>query len=233
VTFAAPPRPRLAAAGGLLAVLTAVLVTTGALASIDRYGVDHLMPWLKVRHHPFVTLASLTLPRLRAPFANASLELLTYPAAVVPSLLLLLVAASRLARADAIRSCLLWVAGNAVEVIGKLTLERPALYHDGLHVSAFDNSLPSGHTIRSLVLAGVVAAAWRRGRAAYVWAAVVPIALVLTGAHTPMDVIAGIFVAFALLGWVPPGRKRTRGVKSREPHQNGLLPDAHPQRTVS
>ena len=90
------------------------------------------------------------------------------------------------------------VRGNAVELAGKLTLRKPALYHHHFHVTAFDTSLPSGHTIRAFIVAGAVAAAWRSGRTAYVWAATVPIALVVTGAHTPTDVVAGVCVAVAL-----------------------------------
>jgi membrane-associated phospholipid phosphatase len=187
-----------------LTALTATLVATGALATVDKFAVAHLMPWLEVRHHPFVTISSLMLPSLESPAANAALDLWTYPAALVPSLVLVLVAASRLARADAIVWCALWCAGNAVELAGKLTLRKPALYHHHVHISAFDTSLPSGHTIRSLIIAGAVAAAWRSGRAAYVWAATVPFALVATGAHTPTDVVTGMLIAVALAGWVPP-----------------------------
>jgi membrane-associated phospholipid phosphatase len=186
-----------------LTALTATLVATGALATVDKFAVAHLMPWLEVRHHPFVTIGSLTLPSLHPPAANAALQLWIYPAALAPSLVLVLVAASRLARADAIVWCWLWCVGNAVELAGKLTLHKPALYQNDVHISAFDASLPSGHTIRSLIVAGAVAAAWRSGRAAYVWAATVPFALVATGGHTPTDVLAGVLVAVTLAGWAP------------------------------
>jgi membrane-associated phospholipid phosphatase len=203
VTLLEPRRPRLALAGGLLAALAATLASTGALRGVDQYAVDHLMPWLQVRHHPFVTFRSLTVPSLEPPAANTALELWTYPAALVPSLILVLVAASRLARAHAIAWCTLWCAGNAVELAGKLTLRKPALHHHTLHASAFDTSLPSGHTIRAIIVAGAVAAAWRSGRPTYVWAATVPIALVVIGAHTPTDVVAGVCVAVALTAWAP------------------------------
>ena len=181
------------------------------------------MPWLEVRHRPFVTIGSLTLPSLDAPAAHAALELWTYPAALVPSLVLVLVAASRLARADAIVWCALWCAGNAVELAGKLTLHKPALYHHHVHVSAFDTSLPSGHTIRALIVAGAVAAAWRSGRAAYVWAATVPFALVATGAHTPTDVVTGILIAVALAGWAPQAAN-VRPRKTASLIQTGYCP---------
>lgn len=203
MTSLAPRRPRLAAAGAFLAALTATLAATGALRRVDQSAVDHLMPWLRVRHQPLVTLGGLIWPHLQSPAAGKALELWTYPAAALPSLLIVVVAASRLVRADAAAWCLLWCAGNAIELAGKLTLRKPDLYHHGSHVSAFDTSLPSGHTIRALILAGAVATAWRSGRWALVWAATVPFALVVSSAHTPSDVLAGAFVAMTLASWAP------------------------------
>lgn len=202
----APRRPRLAVAGGSLTALLATLVATGKLAEIDRYAVAHLMPWVQARHHPFVTIGSLTVPSLRPPAANTALELLTYPAALAPSLVLVFLAATRLARADGLAWCAIWCAGNAIELVGKLTLHRPALYHDAVHLTAFDASLPSGHTIRAFIVAGTFAAAWRTGRLAYVWAATVPFALVAIGAHTPTDVAVGFLVAVTLAAWAPKVR---------------------------
>jgi membrane-associated phospholipid phosphatase len=207
VTRLAPRRPRLAIAGGLLAALTAVLAATGALRGFDQYAVDHWMPWLDTHHHPFVSLGSLTMPSPHGPAANAVLDLWTYPAAFVPSLALVLLAATRLGRTAAVTWCVLWCAGNAAELAGKLALHEPALYHGASHVSRFDSSLPSGHTIRAFVAAGALATAWRSGRIALVWAAVVPFALVVIGAHAPADVITGIFVAATLAAWAPNVRE--------------------------
>lgn len=85
MTRIAPRRPRLALAGGLLTALTATLAATGGLATVDKFAVAHLMPWLVVRHHPFVTIRSLTLPSVESSAANSALGLWTYPAAVAPS----------------------------------------------------------------------------------------------------------------------------------------------------
>jgi len=57
-----------------------------------------------------------------------------------------------------------WLAGNIVEVLCKSTLTRPALYSRGLHVVAFDSSFPSGHTVRSIVVAGAIATAFPAAR---------------------------------------------------------------------
>lgn len=203
----APRRPRAALAGAALFALLAVLVAAGAFTWLDRYAVSHLMPWLSPQHHPFVTISSLTLPSLGHSAAHAVLDLYTYPAAFVPSGALVLLCAWRLgARGDTqagLTWCALWVAGNAVELIGKLGVERPALHQGPVHVTAFDHSLPSGHTIRSLVVAAALAWTWRRGRLAFAWAAGVPFALVALGAHTPTDVVGGVLVAVFLAGWAP------------------------------
>jgi membrane-associated phospholipid phosphatase len=206
----APRRPRIALAGAALFVATAALVAAGAFTRLDQYAVSHLMPWLQPEPHALVTISSLTLPGLEGSPGRKLVDLWTYPAAFVPSALLVLVSAWRMrvrGRVDAaVTSCALWVAGNAVELAGKLGVERPALYRDGGHVTGFDQSLPSGHTIRSLVVAGALAWAWRRGRLAFAWAAGVPFALVALGHHTPTDVVAGVFVAVAVAGWAP-GRR--------------------------
>jgi membrane-associated phospholipid phosphatase len=207
VTHLAPRRPRLAVAGGILTALTATLAATGVLRRVDQYAVDHLMPWLALHHQPFVTFGALTVPSLEPPAANTALDLWTYLGAVLPSLLIVLFAAWRLTRRDAITWCALWCAGNAIELAGKLTLHKPDLYHHTFHVAAFDTSLPSGHTIRSLILAGAVASAWRSGWLAFIWAATVPFALVVQGVHAPSDVVTGVFVAMTLGAWAP----RVRG----------------------
>jgi membrane-associated phospholipid phosphatase len=211
----APRRPWAALAGAALFAGTAALVSAGAFTWLDQYAVDHLMPWLRPRPHPFVTISSLTLPGAHGSGARVLIDLWTYPAAFVPSGLLVLASAWRL-RAHgspdaAVTWCALWVAGNAIELAGKLGLERPGLEGHGLHVSGFDQSLPSGHTIRSLVVAGALACAWRHGRLAFLWAAGIPFALVVLGHHTPTDVVAGGFVVLFLAGWAPTPSTSRRG----------------------
>jgi membrane-associated phospholipid phosphatase len=217
VTLLVPRRPRLAIAGGVLTALTATLAATGVLLPIDQYAADHLMPWLQVRHHPLVTFGALTVPSFDPPAANTALELWTYPAALLPSLLIVLAAAWRLRRRAAITWFVLWCAGNAIELAGKLGLHKPDLYHRTFHVAAFDTSLPSGHTIRALVLAGALAGVWRSGRYAFVWAATVPFALVVQGAHVPSDVVTGVFVVLTLAAWAPHTQLPDRAIAGSTP----------------
>jgi membrane-associated phospholipid phosphatase len=220
-------RPRLAAAGALLLAATIVLVVSGAVSFADRFAVTHLMPWLRPHNHAAVTVSSITVPSLHGPIGQVLLGLWTYPAAFVPSLVIVVLSARRLDRADGVTLCGLWLAGNLAEGLGKLTITRPELFKHHVHVASFDNSLPSGHTIRSLVVAAGLTLAWRRGVAAYLWAAGVLVALVVSGAHTPTDVLAGLFVGMLLAGWAPPrfaylewGRTRMggeRGTVGRAP----------------
>jgi membrane-associated phospholipid phosphatase len=156
------------------------------------------MPWLQRKSHPLVQISTLVVPETRWTLGGTLVALWTYPASLLPSALVVGYAAWRLRDA---RPAVLWVAANLVELAGKLLVARPALYAHGRHVTGFDHSLPSGHTMRSLVVAYSLAALWRRGRLAYVWALSVPFALVVTGDHVPTDVVAGL-LAFAALALV-------------------------------
>jgi membrane-associated phospholipid phosphatase len=205
-----PRRPRVAAAGLALFVLTAALVAAGVLGDLDQFAVSHLMPWLDPHRTGTVTLRSLTLPQVGGSVARTLVGLWTYPAAVLPSVVLVALCARRLPRRDAAAWLAIWAAGNAVELVGKLVISRPALHAAHVHVIAFDGSLPSGHTIRSVVVSGAAWSAGRAGRYAALWAAGVPFALVALGDHTPTDVAAGLFVALALVGWAPGTRPGVR-----------------------
>jgi len=188
-------RRRLALSSFALFVLLAALVAAGVFHGVDQYAVSHWMPWLQRKSHPLVEITTLVVPETRWTLGGTLVALWTYPASLLPSALVAGYAAWRLRDA---RPAVLWVAANAVELAGKLIVARPALYAHGRHVTGFDHSLPSGHTMRSLVVAYALAALWRRGRFAYAWALTVPFALVAVGDHVPTDLVAGI-LAFAAL----------------------------------
>jgi len=190
-------RRRVALVSAVLFVALAVLVDLGQFTWLDQHAVSHWMPWLEPQHHPMITISALLVPQTVSSTFGTIVDVWTYPAAVVPSgviVVLLLVRAGWSAAVWAV----LWVAANVVELAGKLIVERPNLYFHGLHVSGLDHSLPSGHTLRSLVVATALAATWRWGSAALVWAATIPFALVALGDHTPTDVVAGILAFTAL-----------------------------------
>jgi membrane-associated phospholipid phosphatase len=95
-----------------------------------------------------------------------------------------------------------WVVGNGIEVIGKGTIVRPALYGGAgrIHIVGFDTSFPSGHMIRGIVVAFAISLIFPRMlRWAAFWAVLVAPALVLQAAHTVSDVIGGILVGLILV----------------------------------
>ena len=107
-----------------------------------------------------------------------------------------------------------WLVGNAAEALTKHALERPALYAvdrgSRIHVLGFDHSYPSGHALRAVLLAGLVAALCRGfGAAAAVWAAVALPLLLLAGFHTPSDLVGGVLLAGLLIALVPLARRDT------------------------
>ena len=202
-------RRRVALVSAALFVALAILVELGAFTWLDQYAVSHWMPWLQPEHHPLITISALLVPQTVPSTLGTIVDVWTYPAAVVPSAVI--VAVIVLARGwDAAVWAALWVAVNVVELAGKLIVVRPNLYFHGLHVTGLDNSLPSGHTLRSLVVATAVAATWRAGRAALVWAATIPFALVALGDHTPTDVVASLLAFAALYAAAREGECRLR-----------------------
>lgn len=197
------------AAGAAALVGLALLVHAGAFTRVDQFSLDHLMPWLVPGQRASSTLASLVVPF--GPRTNGwciALDLWTYPCSVLVSgLTLAVVAAACMRRRQPLLGVALvsaWVAGNAVELLGKHTVRRPALYGN-LHgrrveVRPFLDSFPSGHMIRGLIVAGALALAWPRVRTlAVAWVALVGPFLVLSSAHTVSDVLGGLVVGVALL----------------------------------
>src|SRR3954452_13097955 len=193
-----------AAACGAAFVAVAALVAHGVFHRFDQYAVFHWMRWLAPGHHAVLSVRGPLFPRVvhGSPLGTA-VDLLTYPASVVPSALIVALAARMLGRERGLQLVCLWLAVNGVEVVFKVLVEPPPLYRiyagAPVHIPGFDHSLPSGHTLRSLVVAtALVWAWWRSAPIAFLWAAAMPFALVLLGDHTPMDVIAGV-LAFAAL----------------------------------
>ncbi len=184
----------------------AALVAAGAFMWIDQYAVTHLMPGVEPGDAGSLLDALLPVGRRRG-FWDLAADLWLYPASAPLSAAIVVLACLTLRRRGRRRAALLWglafVAGTAIEILVKELLERPELYVvvDGRreHVAGFDHALPSGHTIRSFLVAAVLLAVWPRlGRVAAAWAATVAPILVFAGWHTPTDVAAGLLLAAAL-----------------------------------
>jgi membrane-associated phospholipid phosphatase len=217
------------AAGAGLAVL-AVLVVSGALTSIDQYAVDHWMPRLDAGSDDAALLTWGQLYPHLGSALQAACNLWTFPASPLVSTLVLAAGCWTLARRGRRDAALAWAVAwnlaNAVELLGKSVLTRPALHAAGGAFHGFDSSFPSGHTLRAVLLAALVAAVWPRAAwPAVVWAALVLPALVLNGAHTPSDVLGGALLAVLTVAageaWLAarsgaPSRRRLRAAVAED-----------------
>jgi membrane-associated phospholipid phosphatase len=189
-------------------VILAVLVWVGALAPIDQYAVDHWMPSFQPSNGSTTSdLAHQFYPHLGNSL-QAFCNLWTFPASGVISGALVAVGCGVLARrgqpAAGLAWAAAWVVANLAEVVGKHFLHRPALHAmlNGMRVSfgSFDHSFPSGHALRAVVTATVLATVWRRAALpALLWTLVTLPALVVGAAHTPSDVVGGVLVALLVI----------------------------------
>lgn len=186
------------------------LVVAGGCTRIDQYAVDHLMArvgtgpthnslWLAFRPYPGGGSAS-----------EIAFNVWTFPASVLVSAAVLALCCVVLERRGRRRAAAAWVVAwlvaNGIEVAGKGLLHRPALWAvvNGMrvHVVGFDTSFPSGHTARAFVVAFMVAAVWPRiAWAAGLWAAGTCVLLVVSGDHTPSDIVGGVLAALLVVAW--------------------------------
>jgi membrane-associated phospholipid phosphatase len=168
----------------------AVAVSIGAFSGLDQWAVDHLMPGAKFGHEQTGLLAA-AIPLYPTHWGNGwsiAVNLVTLPASFFVALVLTAWRSLWLAAA--------LVAGTVVETLCKETLSRPALHAHGSDIVGFDSSFPSGHTLRTIV----VAAAFAHPLAA-VWAAASIVLIEVAGWHTPSDIAGGmVLAALALLG---------------------------------
>jgi membrane-associated phospholipid phosphatase len=176
-----------AALGAAFAAL-AVLVAAGAFTGLDQWAVDHLMPGGAFSaHEPSLVdaLVPLKTTHWHDPWSVA-VNVLTLPASFVIALALV-AWRSRLLAA-------LLLAAVAVETLCKHVLDRPPLQHGGLHVVGFDDSFPSGHALRAVIVAGAFLSPL-----AALWALASIVLLELAGWHTPTDIAGGIALGLLAL----------------------------------
>ncbi|MDX6520243.1 MAG: superfamily [Gaiellales bacterium] len=186
---------------GLAAAVAAlaVLVDSGRLASLDRFARSHLSPLQagpagRGRGEPLQLIAGAT-------------DAIISVAGIAVSVLLVLLAARRLTRSSRPQLAGLWLgaltAGFAIELAAKAVVhqQHPDLrvICGGLGAGGFDASFPSGHAIRSMILAGMASALWPHLRWRFVLAALaVDLALLLNGIHPLSDIVAGGMAGSAL-----------------------------------
>jgi membrane-associated phospholipid phosphatase len=185
----------------------AVAVSAGAFTRLDQWSIDHLMPGGRF-HGGKTRLIDGLVPLLSAGWGSGygiAVNLVTLPASFLIALAIVTFCSRRLAVA--------LVGAVLVEVICKEVLTKPALYDGSFHIAAFDTSFPSGHTLRTVLVAAAVAWRWPRLRAlAIVWAICSLTLVLLAGWHTPTDIAGGLLLAaLALLGARSAGALRAAG----------------------
>jgi membrane-associated phospholipid phosphatase len=194
----------------------AALVSTGRFTRIDQWSVDHLMPGAKAGNKGGDVLDGLV-PLLHAnwnsPYAIANI--VTLPAAFLVSLAIAF-ACSRTLGA-------MLLAAVAVEVLCKELLARPALYDRSFHIASFDSSFPSGHALRTVIVAAAIARTWPRARSLVVaWSIASIVLLQLAGWHTATDIAGGVLLgALALLGARAAGALGGRRLAARARARSG------------
>ena len=187
------------------------LVAAGAFTRVDQRAVDHAMPG------GHFTSKSVSLFAGLVPLAHthwdsgysAAVNVVTLPASFLIAVAIVLATSRVLALA--------LLASVAVEALCKEVLERPALYDGALHITAFDSSFPSGHTLRTVIVAAAVAWRWPRiSLVAAAWALAAIVLLLLAGWHTPSDLLGGVVLgSLALLGARGAGALRGRRLPRR------------------
>jgi membrane-associated phospholipid phosphatase len=183
--------------------LLAALVAAGAFTTLDQWTVDHLAPGADFGPGG-VSLASSLVPLRGTDWSSGwdvAVNVVTLPASFLVALAIV-VWRSRVLGA-ALVACV------AVEVLCKEILERPALHDGAVHIAAFDSSFPSGHSLRTVLVA--VALRPSLGRPVVAWLAASLALLVLAGWHTPTDVAGGVLLG--LLGARAAGALRARRLR--------------------
>jgi membrane-associated phospholipid phosphatase len=187
------------------------LVLLGGMNGIDDWAIDHVMPALHPHGQGNGIVSTIGLWRpfpLGIPWWQQALDAYNYPASVLISGLAIVALAYVLERRKHRVAALVWIAAwcvaNAVELFGKYVIARPAVYWSNgpgrIHITPYDHSYPSGHTLRAAVLAGMLAYALPRLRfVAAAWFTLVPVTLVVNADHTISDVAGGFLLGLLLL----------------------------------
>jgi membrane-associated phospholipid phosphatase len=215
VKLLADRSPRLSgliAAFGVAAfVALGFAISVGVLRGFDQWSVDHVMIWVGAGQPSWI---STNLPLFPSgyhplhPFGALAVNVVRLPASVGPWMLLygaaLALLLRRGLRTATVAFAGIGAAGVVIELGGKHLVERsPVTLTVGSSVGQVDAltaSFPSGHMLRGVLLAGVLAFLWPRLFPLLVaWVALLGPMLVLGGVHLPSDVLGGLVIAIALV----------------------------------
>jgi membrane-associated phospholipid phosphatase len=209
----------LAAAFGLLAVAVA---HSSFVHRVDQGAARHVMPGLEPDAHPR-SINSRPLPFEGTSLHGAGLVRLvadawTLPASTYVSPFVFALGTLLLWRRGRSRIALVlagaWVAGNAIEWGVKHLVERPAIvafdHGEPVHIAGLDQSYPSGHSLRSVLLVALVGALWPRATWwTAAWAAGALVVLELGAFHVPSDIVGGALLGCLLIALVPLAARDT------------------------
>jgi membrane-associated phospholipid phosphatase len=178
----------------------ATLVADGLLNPLDQWACNHLMPLAGAPVGGPPSFLESVIPLYHAawhPVGAAVTQIVTLPGQVVVSFVIVAAVAWKLRAPEWVAA---WAAATGVEFALRHLLVRPALLRDGIHVTAYDSSWPSGHALRCAIVAAVLLAFWPHAKTALaVWLVACAVLLELAGFHTPTDVAGGLLLA-ALAG---------------------------------
>jgi membrane-associated phospholipid phosphatase len=183
------PRSAIALAAAFAAF--AGLVAAGAFTRLDQWSIRHLMPGAELVNKKS-NLAEGVVPLYHVDWHSGTavaVNLVTLPASFLVALAIVFWRSRPLAVA--------LVLAVGVEVLCKGVLDRPPLYGGTLHLRAFDSSFPSGHSLRTVLVA---AALWPLLRGSVlVWAAASLVLIEIAGWHTPTDIAGGVLLGLLAL----------------------------------
>jgi membrane-associated phospholipid phosphatase len=222
--------------GAVFVVLTAA-VGTGLTRSADRFALDHLQPLSGTSlaqtvapPNPLVALRPVIHDHRSALVSAAAIAFA--PADTLSAVLIVAAVGLMLHRRGRPRAAAAWIAallaGLAIEGTGKLLVDQIQFSpHATVFGVTLNGSYPSGHTIRSVILATMAATLWPRMRPWLIaWVALVTSVLELGGLHVPSDIAGGFLAGGALAcvtvsygpvqsgGHAPPQASRPAHVQS-------------------
>ena len=194
--------------GAAFVILTSA-VQAGVVRPVDRFAVHHLQPLSQTSLAQTVTapdplVAVLPVVRGHQSVLVTTAAIAFAPADTLAAVIIIAATGLMLYRRGRRRAAVGWIgallAGLAIEGVGKLLVGQiqfsPAATVFGV---TLNGSYPSGHTIRSVILAAMVATLWPRTRPWLIaWVALLTSLLELGGLHVPSEIAGGFLAGGAL-----------------------------------